>query len=195
MWYFFSGAASKKKSGKKYYYYKCEKCKTYFSEEKVEDLLFDFFVAIQEHQNLFDEYYTPFIKSKLEDHTKEYLKELKELKDLDKQMDRIKTAYIKGILKIEDFDNDNDIKHIEFRKQELEKQIQEQKQYDNMNLTLDNLLIFEDKQRIDFLNNPSTYLDLIVNWIILSKNEKQKIISHYIDTITIERNGDDLVLV
>lgn len=186
---FLGGAASKKKSGKKYYYYKCEKCKTYFSEEKVEDLLFDFFVAIQEHQDLFDEYYTPFIKSKLEDHTKEYLKELK---DLDKQMDRIKTAYIKGILKIEDFDND--IKHIEFRKQELEKQIQEQKQYDNMNLTLDNLLIFEDKQRIDFLNNPSTYLDLIVNWIILSKNEKQKIISHYIDTITIERNGDDYTI-
>ena len=39
-------------------------------------------------------------------------------------MDRIKTAYIKGIMKIEDFDKE--IRHIDYRKLELEKQIENQ---------------------------------------------------------------------
>ena len=39
--------------------------------------------------------------SKLENNTKDYTNELKEL---DKQMDRIKTAYIKGVMKLEDFE-------------------------------------------------------------------------------------------
>ena len=46
------------------------------------------------------------------------------IKDLDKQLDRIKTAYIKGILKLEDFDKE--IKHIEFQKNDLMKKQQEQ---------------------------------------------------------------------
>jgi hypothetical protein len=34
-------------------------------------------------------------------------------------MDRIKTAYIKGVMKLEDFDKE--IKHIDYRKLELKK--------------------------------------------------------------------------
>ena len=43
----------------------------------------------------------------------------KEIKVLDKQLDRIKTAYIKGIVKLEDFDKE--IKHIEYQKTNLKK--------------------------------------------------------------------------
>ena len=43
---FLGGAASKKKTGKKYYYYKCEHCKTYYSEEKIEDLLLDAWILL-----------------------------------------------------------------------------------------------------------------------------------------------------
>ena len=38
----------------------------------------------------------------------------KELKELDKQLDRIKSVYIKGIMKIDEFENE--IKQIEFKK-------------------------------------------------------------------------------
>lgn len=75
---FLGGAASKKKSGKKYYYYKCEHCKTYYSEEKIEDLLLDAWILLQRQEELLNDYYTPFIKSKLENHTKDYTNELKE---------------------------------------------------------------------------------------------------------------------
>lgn len=186
---FLGGAASKKKSGKKYYYYKCEHCKTYFSEDKLEEKLLDTFIKLQEQESLLNDYYTPFIKSKLDKHTTDYNKELKEL---DKQLDRIKTAYIKGVLKIEAFDND--IKQIEFRKQELDRKILEEKQYENMSFTVDDLLIFQDHQQVKYLTNPSEYLNLVSNWIMLDKKSKQRIISHYIDSLEVERIGEDIII-
>ena len=80
----------------------------------------------------------------------------KKIKELDKQMDRIKNAYIKGILKIDDFDKE--IKHIDFKKNELLNKQKEQKQYESLSFTLDDLLILEDKQEIEMFTNPSNYL-------------------------------------
>lgn len=48
---------------------------------------------------MLNDYYTPFIKSKLDNKNINYEKELKEL---DKQLDRIKSVYIKGIMKIDE---------------------------------------------------------------------------------------------
>ena len=51
---FLGDASSKKKSCKKYYYYKCEHCETYYSKEKIEDLLLDAWILLQrqeEHLN------------------------------------------------------------------------------------------------------------------------------------------------
>ena len=53
-------------------------------------------LELAKQDDLINNYYTPFIKSKLEDKTEDYKKEIKEL---DKQLDRIKTAYIKGVVK------------------------------------------------------------------------------------------------
>ena len=61
------------------------------------------------------------------------------------------------------------MKKIEFRKQEIENKIKEQKQYDNLSFTLDDLIIFEDNQIIDILNNPFNYLSLVSDWIILPR--------------------------
>ena len=187
---FLAGAVTTKTNGNKYFYYKCEKCGTYFKEDTIEEELLDTFIKLQEKEQLLNDYYTPFIKSKLEDHTEDYKKELKEL---DKQMDRIKAVYIKGILKVEDFEQE--IKQIEYRKKELNNNIKNQKQYDDMNFTTDDLMIFEDKQQVDYYTNPSTYLSLITNWIMLNKKDKHKLISHYIDNIELERHGDKIKII
>ena len=128
--------ATTKKNGNKYYYYKCEHCKQYFNENEIEELMFDYILEIQKQEELMNNYYTPFIKSKLEDNTDLINKELKEL---DKQLDRIKAAYIKGILEIEDFDNE--IKSIEYKKTDLNKKLLEQKQYEKLDFTVDDLLL------------------------------------------------------
>ena len=183
------GSASKKKSGKKYYYYKCEHCKCFFNENIIEEKLIDALILLQKQEELLNDYYTPFIKSKLDNKISDYEKELN---NLESQIDRIKTAYIKGVVKLDVFEKD--LKQIEFRKQEIEKKIEEQKQYDNLSFTLDDLIIFEDTQKIDFINNPTNYINLISDWMILSRVEKQKIISHYIEDIVVEKKDDDFVI-
>ena len=178
---FLGGHATTKTNGKKYYYYKCNTCKTYFNEIDIEKELKAFMLELAKQDDLINNYYTPFIKSKLEDKTEDYKKEIK---DLDKQLDRIKTAYIKGVVKLEDFDKE--IKHIEYQKSDLEKRQKEQKQYDNLSFTLNDLLIIQDMQEIEFYTNP----DVLNNWSNKSKEDKQKIIGKYIDNITIEKKNN-----
>ena len=178
---FLGGHATTKTNGKKYYYYKCNTCKTYFNEIDIEKELKAFMLELAKQDDLINNYYTPFIKSKLEDKTEDYKKEIK---DLDKQLDRIKTAYIKGVIKLEDFDKE--IKHIEYQKSDLEKRQKEQKQYELLSFTLNDLLIIQDMQEIEFYTNP----DVLNNWSNKSKEDKQKIIGKYIDNITIEKKNN-----
>ena len=178
---FLGGHATTKTNGKKYYYYKCNICKTYFNEIDIEKELKAFMLELAKQDDLINNYYTPFIKSKLEDKTEDYKKEIK---DLDKQLDRIKTAYIKGVVKLEDFDKE--IKHIEYQKSDLEKRQKGQKQYEDLSFTLNDLLIIQDIQEIEFYTNP----DVLNNWSNKSKEDKQKIIGKYIDNITIEKKNN-----
>ena len=178
---FLGGHATTKTNGKKYYYYKCNTCKTYFNEIDIEKELKAFMLELAKQDDLINNYYTPFIKSKLEDKTEDYKKGIKEL---DKQLDRIKTAYIKGVVKLEDFDKE--IKHIEYQKSDLEKRQKGQKQYEDLSFTLNDLLIIQDMQEIEFYTNP----DVLNNWSNKSKEDKQKIIGKYIDNITIEKKNN-----
>jgi len=168
---FLGGHATTKTNGKKYYYYKID----------IEKELKAFMLELAKQDDLINNYYTPFIKSKLEDKTEDYKKEIK---DLDKQLDRIKTAYIKGVVKLEDFDKE--IKHIEYQKSDLEKRQKGQKQYEDLSFTLNDLLIIQDIQEIEFYTNP----DVLNNWSNKSKEDKQKIIGKYIDNITIEKKNN-----
>ena len=179
---FLGGAATQKSNGTKYYYYKCEHCKNYFNEVQIEDKLMYVLLFLQQENRLIEDYYTPFIKSKLEFKTEDFTKELK---DLDKQMDRIKAVYIKGIMKIDEFEKE--INTIEYRKKELENKIKEQKQYDNLDFTADSLLMLKDKQALDCIVEPSNITNNLIDYFINSKDEKQKLISKYIDYIEIDK--------
>ncbi len=187
---FLGGSATTKPNGKKYYYYKCEHCKTYFNESDIETSLFVLMNELVKEDELLNNYYTPFIKSKLKNTQIDFDKQIKEL---DKQMDRIKTAYIKGILKINDFDKE--IKHIEFQRQDLLKKQKEHKQYENLSFTIDDLLILQDEQEVDSFVNPESYLQNFNKWDKLEKSEQQRIIGKYIDNITIEKKADYIKIV
>ena len=184
---FLGGCATTKKNGTKYYYYKCEKCKTYFSEADIEERLKGFLIELNKQDELINNYYTPFIKSKLDSKQIGYEKDIKEL---DKQLDRIKTAYIKGILKIEDFENE--INQIEFNKNEINKKWQEQKQYENLSFTVDDLLILQDKQQIDDFVKPELLFININKWLETPRDKKQKLFAKYIDFIELEKNDKEI---
>ena len=110
-------------------------------------------IELVKQDELINDYYTPFIKSKLDNKQADYEKEIK---NLDKQMDRIKTAYIKGVLKLNDFDKE--IEHIEYQRTELTNKLKEQKQYENLSFTVDDLLIIQDKQEIDTIEDIGTII-------------------------------------
>ena len=165
---FLGGSATTKKNGKKYYYYKCEHCKSSFKEADIEQQLLAIFIELIKTDELINNYYTPFIKSKFDNKEINYNKQIK---DFDKQLDRIKTAYIKGIMKLEDFDKE--IKHIEYQKNNLENKLKEQKQYENLNFTIDDLLILQDKQNMDIFVKPEIFFSNIYGWLNLLKEEKQ----------------------
>ena len=186
---FLGGSATTKKNGKKYYYYKCEHCKTSFKEIEIEQQLLAIFIELIKTDELINNYYTPFIKSKFDNKEINYNKQIK---DFDKQLDRIKTAYIKGIMKLEDFDKD--IKHIEYQKNNLENKLKEQKQYENLNFTIDDLLILQDKQNMDIFIKPEVFFSNIYDWINLPKEEKQRIIATYIDNLVVERKNDKTII-
>ena len=63
---------------KKYYYYKCKTGKPYFNEIDIEKELKAFMLELAKQDDLINNYYTPFIKSKLEDKTEDYKKEIKD---------------------------------------------------------------------------------------------------------------------
>ena len=129
-------------------------------------------IDLAKTDELINDYYTPFIKSKYDNKKVDYEIEIKEL---DKQLDRIKTAYIKGILTIEDFDKD--IKHIEFQREDINKKLLEQKQYENLSFTVDDLLILQDKHEIDNFVRPEEFIKNIYRWLITDREQKQKIIA------------------
>ena len=186
---FLGGSATTKKNGKKYYYYKCEHCKISFKEVDIEQDLLGVIIELTKTDKLINNYYTPFIKSKLNNKELDYNKEIKEL---DKQLDRIKAAYIKGIMKLEDFDKE--IKHIEYQKNNLETKLKEQKQYENLNFTIDDLLILQDKQNMDIFINPEIFFSNIYGWLNLLKEEKQRIIATYIDNLVVEKKDDKTII-
>lgn len=136
---------------------------------------------------MINDYYTSFIKSKLDNKDLNYEKELKEL---EKQLDRIKSVYIKGIMKIDEFENE--IKQIEFKKQKLNKEWQNQKQYENLNFTMDDLLILEDKYNLETLINPKEFMNIIINYQNKSREERQKMIATYMDNLEISKEDNKL---
>lgn len=175
-------ASTKKKTGKKYYYYKCKKCRTNYKEDDIRNgLLLQLYDLIKK-DNMINKYYTPFIKSKIDNNTDEITKKIK---DLEKQKDRIKSAYMQGIVKTNEFGNE--LKSIEYNIKELNKKQKEQKQYENFSFTTNDLLVLEDKERIDNIVNPEIMLENILNLVNASREQMQKIIATYIDTIEVTK--------
>ena len=197
--YYGGKASTKKKSGKKYYYYKCEKCKTILKEDYVENHLMTTLISLLQYDELVSNYFTPFIKSKMELDKVDYQKQLKELA---KEEGRIKTAYIKGVVKLDSFDKE--LKNIEHQRNMIDEKIKEnidsshikeQKQYESLDFTIDDLTIMLDKYTIETFLYPTRLFVTINNWFNLSREEKQSYIFKYVDDIEVTKeNGNTKVI-
>ena len=89
---------------RKYMYYTCEHCHINFNENHVEELLESFIYDLLEYDMAVKKFFLPVLEDKTNNINTTIID--KEIRNLEKQKDRIKQAYIKGIVEIDDFKED-----------------------------------------------------------------------------------------
>ena len=94
------GSGGKKK---KYMYYHCSDCKIYLREDFVEDSVMFLIMNLIEYDMTVKKYFFPVLADKKEQNTAKLDKEISSLQN---QKNRIKEAYLKGIVEVEDFSED-----------------------------------------------------------------------------------------
>lgn len=170
---------------KKYMYYHCQECKIYYREDLIEDCLIDYILDLVEYDYHVKKYFYPILAEKKDDESKKIDEEIKKLLQ---QKDRLKKAYMNGILEMEDFSED--YKLIEEKLSILENKRIDALDFDKENYNPQHLMAERDIER-EKLTEHEMYKDVLLKlWTMKSKDEKQSFISKFIDTATLKKNKD-----
>ena len=176
---------------RKYQYYTCENCRTHFSEFKVEKLMQHFIYDMLEYDMAVKKYFMPILEDKKNGIDTEQID--KEIRELEKQRDRIKQVYIKGIVEMEDFSED--YKLIEEKLSTLNSQKLELVNLDSFNYSPHELLAQRDLEKEKMIRLDTLNPLLKAKWNDMSKNERQEFISKFVETIEIKKDEkNNLVL-
>ena len=172
-------------SKRKYMYYTCEHCHINFNENYVEELLECFIYDLLEYDMAVKKFFLPILEdknNKIDTTTID-----KEIRTLEKQRDRIKQAYIKGIVEMEDFKED--YKLIEDKLANLENKKLELVNLETFNYSPHELLAERDLEREKMIRLDTLNSLLKSKWNDMDKSEKQEFISKFIDTIEIKKDS------
>ena len=176
---------------RKYMYYTCEHCHINFNENYVELLLKDFIYDLLEYDMAVKKFFLPVLEDKSNNIDTSTID--KEIRELQKQRDRIKQAYIKGIVEIDDFKED--YKLIEDKLANLETKKLELINLENFNYSPHELLAERDLEKEKMIRLDTLNSLLKSKWNVMNKSEKQEFISKFIDTIEIKKdNKGNLIL-
>ena len=170
---------------RKYMYYTCEHCHINFNENYIEELLESFIYDLLEYDMAVKKFFLPILEdknNKIDTTTID-----KEIRTLEKQRDRIKQAYIKGIVEMEDFKED--YKLIEDKLFNLESKKLELINLENFNYSPHELLAERDLEREKMIRLDTLNSLLKSKWNDMDKSEKQEFISKFIDTIEIKKDS------
>ena len=177
------GSGGKKK---KYMYYNCEKCHLNYREDKIEECLMQFIYDLVEYDMAVKKYFLPI----LADHNPTKTDDIdKEINGLIKQKERIKKAYMSGIVEMEDFSED--YKLIEEKLEILEQKKSELLNLDNITFTPQQLMADRDIER-ETMIRLDTLNDVVkTNWKSKTKNEKQEFISKFIESVILIKDKNN----
>lgn len=176
------GAGGKKT---KYMYYFCDNCNLYYNEDEIENCLIDYILDLVEYDFHVNKYFYPILAEKKDDESKKIDEEMKKLQQ---QKDRLKKAYMNGILEMEDFSED--YKLIEEKLSVLENKRIDALNFNKESYNPQHIMAERDIER-EKLTEHQIYKDVLLKlWTMKSKDEKQTFISRFIDTATLKKNGD-----
>lgn len=169
---------------RKYMYYTCEHCHINFNESHVEKLLKNFIYDLLEYDMAVKKFFLPILEdknSKIDTNSID-----KEIRNLEKQRDRIKQAYIKGIVEMDDFKED--YKLIEDKLANLEGKKLDLINLETFNYSPHELLAERDLEKEKMIRLDTLNSLLKSKWNDMDKTEKQEFISKFIDTIEIKKD-------
>ena len=175
------GASHKIKSDKWYFYYRCENCKNNIHESKIEEHIKTLLADILEYDNVVNEFFLPVLKSKVDNPKIELENELKKLNN---KKERIRKAYIDELFTEEEFKQET--KLIENQIEIINSKILENSQTEQLNFTMEDILLKRDMDFINKLKLPITYYAFNDNWDLLDRQTKADIVMRYIDDIELE---------
>ena len=177
------GSGGKKK---KYMYYNCEKCHLNYREDKIEECLMQFIYDLVEYDMAVKKYFLPI----LADHKPTKTDDIdKDIRGLEKQKERIKKAYMSGIVEMEDFSED--YKLIEEKLEILEQKKSELLNLDNITFTPQQLMADRDIER-ETMIRLDTLNDVVkTNWESKTKDEKQEFISKFIESVILIKDKNN----
>ena len=175
------GAGGKKK---KYMYYHCDDCKLYIREDLVEQEIMPLIMSLIEYDMTVKKYFYPVLADKKEKDTSKLDKEISSLQN---QKNRIKEAYLKGIVQVEDFSEDYKI--IEEKLNVLEQKRLETIDLNKQTFNPQHLMADRDVEKEKLIRSNKFYDMLITEWNNKNKEEKQEFISKFIESITLEKDS------
>ena len=170
---------------RKYMYYTCEHCHINFNEDHVEHLLRDFIYDLLEYDMAVKNFFLPVLEDKTNNIDTTSID--KEIRDLEKQRNRIKDLYIKGIVEIDDFKED--YKLIEDKLANLESKKIELVNLETFNYSPHELLAERDLEKEKMIRLDTLNAVFKTKWNGMDKSEKQEFISKFIDTIEIKKDS------
>ena len=175
------GASHKIKADKWYFYYRCEDCKNNIKETEIEDAVKTLLADILEYDNVVNEFFLPVLKSKI-NNPKDDLE--KELKSLNNKKDRIRKAYIDSLFTEDEYKEESEL--IENQIKLINSKLLENKQAEQLNFTMDDILLKRDMDFINKVKLPISYYAFNDNWKLLDRETKADIIMRYVDDIELE---------
>ena len=169
---------------KRYIYYNCEKCHENIREDYVEEAFKTIIYDLLKFDETYNKSFLPLFADK--ENVNNNIE--KQIEELNNQKDRIKKAYMSGIVELKDFEQD--LKVINERLDNLNKQFEENIKYrNNKTFNPEKVMINRDIEYI-FSNTSKDKEFILEEWNFKSKEEKQDFISRYVESVTFEKNPE-----
>lgn len=172
------GTGGKKK---KYMYYHCSDCKLYLREDLIEEQVMPIIMDLIEYDMTVKKYFYPVLADKKEKNTD------KEINTLRNQKNRIKEAYLKEIVDVEEFSK-------EYKAIDEKLELLEQKRIETIDLNKQSfspqyLMADRDVEKEKLIRSNKFYDMLMSEWKNKNKEEKQEFISKFLESITVEKDS------
>lgn len=84
-------------------YYSCPTCHLYYREDLIEEAILHFFLSLVEYDWVVKKYFYPILAEKEDD---QLIKLNEQIENYSKQKEKIKKAFVSGIVEMEDFGED-----------------------------------------------------------------------------------------